>query len=555
MRRAVGIPVLKFKQRDLRHFRNKLRDTRGVQEKRLTDILQMLQGSSFAKDHGLKGVRSIEDLKKALPVAPYERMAPYIERLKVGEKNALFSQETRLIMFAMTSGTTRAPKYIPVTQASLSEYRKSWAIWGCALAEEHPLVPFGGVINLATGFRSSVTTGGIPCGSISGLIVSVMHSSLRLTNCLPPSVNDVPDFGLRQYLALRLSLPRRDTMMVTTANPSTLISFARRLDQEKEHLIRDLRDGTLTHRSAYPKSIWQKIKARITERLPERARELELVLARSPLYPREAWPMLSVVGVWTGGTLQPYLGDLPRYYGGVALRDHGLSASEGRMTIPLSGGFSPGALCVDGPFFEFVPESEMGKECPDTLLAHELEVGMRYGLVVTTSGGLVRYDMQDIVECQGFEGNAPLLRFLHKGSQIANVTGEKISAWQVTEAVRLASEITGIRLSEYTIAPTYGDPSHYLLMVERNHENQVLDLNPLAYEIDRILGSLNVEYREKRASGRLGGLRSIFIPQGAFAEWMSSMALLHGTPPEQYKHPFLITDYDFAAQYAYPNAV
>ncbi len=555
LRRSIGIPVLHYKRRDLSQFRRHLSQTKDIQEKRLKGILSMVRGSSFAKDYGLDRVQSVQDFQNALAVAPYERMAPYIERLKIGEKGALFSPDTPLIMFAMTSGTTRSPKYIPVTAASLAEYRRSWAIWGCVLADQHPLVPFGGVINLASGFRSSVTAGGIPCGSISGLIVSVMHGSLRLTNCLPPCVNDVPDSRLRQYLALRLSLPRRDTMMVTTANPSTLISFAQRLDQEKEKLIRDLRDGTLYLHSHYPDRVWQKIKHRIKEKLPNLARELEQLLVRGPLYPQAAWPKLSVAGVWTGGTLRPYLADLPFYYGNVALRDHGLSASEGRMTIPLDGGEAPGVLCVDGPFFEFVPESEMGRECPETLLAHELEVGTKYNLVVTTSGGLIRYDMQDIVECQGFIGSAPLLAFLHKGLQIANITGEKITGWQVTEAVNLASQSLGARISEYTLAPVYGDPSFYALLVEENSSNSVIKESRFSQRVDEALQEFNVEYRDKRSSGRLDPIRLVFIPQGAFVEWMRSKNRDHGTPPEQYKHPFLVTDFELAPRYLYSKAI
>lgn len=555
LRRTIGLPVLHYKRRDLRQFRQQLSHTKDVQEKRLECILSMVRGSAFAKDHGLDRVHTVRDLKQALPVAPYERMAPYIERLKIGEKTALFTRDTPLIMFAMTSGTTRSPKYIPVTAASLAEYRRTWAIWGCALADQHPLVPFGGVINLASGFRSSITAGGIPCGSISGLIVSVMHGSLRLTNCLPPCVNDVPDSRLRQYLALRLSLPRRDTMMVTTANPSTLISFAHRLDQEKEHLIRDIRDGTLHKQSLYPARVWEKIERRIHVKLPNLARELEQIVKRGPLYPQAAWPMLSVAGVWTGGTLRPYLADLPRYYGNVAFRDHGLSASEGRMTIPLDGGEAPGVLCVDGPFFEFVPESEIGKECPDTLLAHELEVGTKYNLVVTTSGGLIRYDMQDIVECQGFIGSAPLLAFLHKGLQIANITGEKITGWQVTEAVSVASQALGARISEYTLAPVYGDPSFYALLVEESPANTAIKSSRFSQRVDEALQEFNVEYRDKRSSGRLDPIRLVFIPQGAFAEWMSSKNRDHGTPPEQYKHPFLVTDFELAPRYLYLDAI
>jgi hypothetical protein len=551
LRKIVGYPVLQYKRRDFTRFCDNLKHSQEIQARRLNQILDLLRGSQFAKDFGLTGIRTPEEFRRALGVAPYERMAPYIERLKKGEFTALFRPGIDVKMFAMTSGTTHAPKFIPVTSESLAEYRKTWAIWGCGLAEDHPVVPFSGVINLASGYRVNYTEAGIPCGSISGLIVAVMHANIRLTSCLPPEVADVSASHLRQYLALRLSLPRRDTMMVTTANPSTLISFAKRLDRDKEQLIRDLADGTLFESSHYPKDVLQKISRRIREKHRFLARALEQLASEGPLYPKKAWPHLSVTGVWTGGTLGAYLPELPKYYGETALRDHGLSASEGRMTIPLQDGCSAGILNIEGSFFEFMPVDSGKKSGSETLLAHELDVGAHYNLVVTTSGGLIRYDMQDIVECTGYVGNTPLLRFLHKGSQISSLTGEKISSWQVTEAVRYASESLGIVTTEFTVAPQYGDPSRYFLLIEDQRLPPVSVQSSLARLIDDRLMTFNIEYRDKRTSNRLGPLQVLAIQDGTFATIMSESIASRGTPPEHYKHPFLIQDLDFIRRYAF----
>jgi hypothetical protein len=59
-----------------------------------------------------------------------------------------------------------------------------------------------------------------------------------------------------------------------------------------------------------------------------------------------------------GGSVGVYLPRLEEYYGRPAIRDHGLSASEGRMTIPLRDGTSAGVLEYVNHFFEFIPEEE-----------------------------------------------------------------------------------------------------------------------------------------------------------------------------------------------------
>ena len=43
--------------------------------------------------------------------------------------NALLADK-RVHMFALTSGTTAARKFIPVTDQYLADYRRGWNMWG-----------------------------------------------------------------------------------------------------------------------------------------------------------------------------------------------------------------------------------------------------------------------------------------------------------------------------------------------------------------------------------------------------------------------------------------
>jgi len=53
-----------------------------------------------------------------------------------------------------------------------------------------------------------------------------------------------------------------------------------------------------------------------------------------------------LLGCWTGGSVGPYLRQLPKYYAGTPIRDIGLLASEGRFTIPLQDGSPAGVLDI-----------------------------------------------------------------------------------------------------------------------------------------------------------------------------------------------------------------
>jgi hypothetical protein len=558
VRRAVGWPILQGKKVLWRRFHRRLAHAREVQAERLRAIVSASAASDFGRRHALARVRTADDLRSALPIAGYEAFEPWIQRVMKGETEALFNRGTRLAMFATTSGTTAPSKYIPVTAASLAEYKESWTVWGVGLAVDHPRVPYGAVVNLASSWRSSAAPSGVPCGSISGMLFHLMHGLLRLLHAVPPAVALVDDPVRRTYLALRLALTRSDTLMLTTANPSTLVSFARSLDRWKADLMRDLADGTLRDEGAYAPEVVAAVRSELRVKHKRRARELEKAAAeRGALEPRAAWPELEVLGVWTGGTLGAYLPLVRQYFGDLALRDHGLSASEGRMTVPLADGAVGGALNVAGAFYEFVPEGDYAPGTAGagvrTLLAHELDLGGRYYLIITTSGGLFRYDLSDLVECVGKAGEAPVLRFLNKGSQIANLTGEKLSAHQAVAAVTRAATAVGLALPEWVVSPEAGDPPGYVLWLETEDHPTAEAADRLAAALDAELQRANIEYADKRQSRRLGAARVGRAASGAFAALKAERLARSGATPEQYKHPFLVVDAAFGAKVAAPG--
>ena len=95
------------------------------------------------------------------------------------------------------------------------------------------------------------------------------------------------------------------------------------------------------------------------------------------------------------------------YFSQAPVRDIGLVASEGRMTIPLADGTPSGVLDIQSHYFEFVPEEESDSVRPTVLSADEVEVGCRYFILLTTSYGLYRYNICDLVQVTGFHNAYP----------------------------------------------------------------------------------------------------------------------------------------------------
>jgi hypothetical protein len=525
-------------------FNAACRRPREVQEALLHSILGYHADTAFGGDHHFRDIRTVADFRRNLPVAPYEYFEPYLARVRRGETNALLA-DPAVLMFALTSGTTAARKTIPITPRYLTDFRRGWNRWGLRALLDHQRISCSPILQLAGDPEEFHTEAGIPCGSLSGLTVRAQKRLIRFLYCMPAAASPIKDAAVKYYVALRLSLGR-PVGMILAANPSTLAALARTLNEEKESLLRDLRDGSLTDKLPVTAAIRADLGPYL-KKYPRRARQLDAVAERTgELWPGDVWPSdRMLLGTWTGGSVGPYLRQLTRSYGDAYVRDLGLVASEGRMTIPLKDGTTAGVLDVTTHYFEFIPEAEGDSAQPTVLGAHEVEEGKHYYILLTTAAGLYRYHIHDLVRVAGCHGRTPLLEFLGKGHHFANLTGEKLSEYQVTQVVAGVASRRRLSLPVYALAPCWDERQpHYGLFVERGAWGDA-DSKSVLGDIDAALAEANDEYRGKRASGRLGPVRAMWLPAGTWAKWDGDRLARSGGPPEQYKHPCLIGDVKF----------
>lgn len=542
-RNLVSALVRRRAHRRFRRFEEACAEPAEVQRRVLLAKVARQADSDFGREHGFAHIDSVEEFRRRVPVCDYEYLRPYIDRVRQGEARALFGPEDRVLMFALTSGTTAEPKYIPITERFLQEYRAGWLIWGWALYRDHAEAFSGSMLNIVSRPDEEYTVSGVPCGAVSGLMAQMQPLVVRGFYALPSVVNCVLEAESKYYLILRLCL-QRDVTFCCTPNPSTLVRLSELGAERAEELIRDLEQGGLSERCTVPGWVRDRLRPRLRPR-PGRARRLAQVLEREGrLLPRHYWPNLKLIAVWKGGTVSLYLPRLAEAYGEVPTRDIGLIASEGRMSIPLSDEGSAGVLDLLHQFFEFIPEEEVDRPNPPTLLAHEVEVSQRYYLVMTTSGGCCRYNIMDHVEVVDRFHETPVIEFLNKGEHISSLTGEKLTEHQVVRALERLQERLGLRLNErVTLAPVWAEPPYYVLLVA---ENAVGDerLSELLSGLEQELRRANLEYAQKRKSGRLGPPRLRLVSAERFAAVLDRRQR-HLRTPEQQKHVFLVPEVDY----------
>jgi hypothetical protein len=530
----AGYAARAHARRQYKQFERLCARTAGVQDRALQRRIAAHADSGFGREHGFDRIGNYRNFISRVPVRTYEELWPYVKRVIAGDSTALLGSRQRLMMLALTSGSTDSPKHVPITADFVRDYRRGWNIFGGKAMLDHPDAFLRPILQVVSPMDEHRSEGGFPCGSISGLLAATAKPVVRRFYAVPPETAAIEDAEARYYAIMRFAVPR-DVGWMVTASPATPIKLARTAAQHAERLIRDIHDGTLRPPGGDVGSAADQLQRCLR---PDRvaARRLATILdTHGELAPRYYWD-LAFLANWTGGTLGLHLRDFPRYFGNTPIRDIGLLATEGRVSIPLEDGTPAGPLDVGGSFFEFIDAEAGTGDASAVHRAHELTVGNEYRVVLTTSAGFIRYDLGDRVVVRGHRGEAPVIEFLHRGANVSSMTGEKLTEWQVTTAFTRSCKLMDGMSMDFALAPVWSDPPYYRL-----HVSGVTDERRLAEAMDRELAQLNVEYASKRDSQRLGRLQVNRLPAGVLEKRIGSRPSRSNAAAEQFKRQYLHT--------------
>ncbi len=489
------------------------------QERLLHRLLEENADTVFGRRHGFGSIESFSGFQARVPITEYEDIEPLIEASRRGEPAQLTREQP--IFYAMTSGTTGASKYIPVTEASRKAKSRLMRIWLSGLFGDHPRILDGAILQVASPEVEEYAPDGTPCGTEAGHAYRNMPRVMRGLYPVPYEVCEINDYDSRYYTLLRIAMMHPVTV-IGTPNPSTILLLARHMGECTERLIRDIRDGTIDARMDIPAEIRSGVES-IVEPDPARAAVLEHAASRAggALRPRDVWPDMRALATWKGGSVCQYLDQIEPYFPDeLPVRDLGWLSSECRGSVPFSDDGDSGPLAIDTNVYEFFPADTDDEPGPtDLLTVDQIEEGGRYYVYVTTSGGLCRYAMHDILEVTGFHERTPSVRFVQKGKGIVSYTGEKLTEAQVLSAVE---ETIGYRDANRTFIAAVGkqeDEPSYTFLIEYGSPPGPEEARGTAREIEAALARHNTEYAAKRESGRLGPAVLRVLEAGQFDDF------------------------------------
>ncbi|MFA5143863.1 MAG: GH3 auxin-responsive promoter family protein [Candidatus Omnitrophota bacterium] len=524
-----------------RAFEDATKDPIAIQRRVLLEYLRRNKDTAYGKEHNFAGITTVADYQRQVPLIDCERIRPYVDRMMRGEENILTVDKTAF--FGVTSGTTDKPKYIPVTAYSRQKKADLLALWSYYILTDHPEILRGKVLAMISPDTEGVTESGVSYGAESGHAYKNLPFFVRQMYAIPYEVFTIPDYAARYYCILRLGM-EANISTLAALNPSAIVLLCQKIAQWQDLIIDDIEKGTLNAGFNIPDSV-RGLLVRHLKPNAARAKALRRILGeKKALLPKDFWPGLALIECWKGGTVKLYLKELPQYFGDVPVRDFGCLSTEARSSIPLSDKGAEGVLAIDTNFYEFIPKEDIGREDPRFLLCDELETGKDYFLIVTTPGGLYRYNIDDIITVDGFFNKTPVIEFVQKGKNAVSLTGEKVYEAQVNAAVLRAVEKGSLLLKFFSATIEPATPGRYVFLVEFDTKTTFEQRRSLLAAIEEGLRLENREYNDLRNEGILSAPALKVVKEGSFERYRKKR-IEQGAHDGQFKAPELTGDPDF----------
>ncbi len=445
----------------------------------------------FGEKNNFDQIKTPKDFKKLVPIMGYDDLKPYLDIIINERKNNVL-WDTPVKWFAMSSGTTNdKSKYIPVTKESLKNCHYRGGYHMLALYAKHfPENKFMFGKSLVLGGSQQVNTigDGIFTGDVSAVLVKNLPWWAKRKRT-PEEISLIPEWNVKLEKLTEYAINKDIRSLIGV--PSWMLVLLKKITKDTGQSISDI------------------------------------------------WPNLEVF--FHGGvSFVPYREQYEKLITSPKMTYwETYNASEGFFGIQYTPNSSDLLLLLDNEvFYEFIPNGQWNDQNPETLTLNEVEVGVKYAMLISTSGGLWRYLIGDTIVFTSLQPH--LFKIAGRTKHFINAFGEELMIDNAESALQEACKITGAKITEYTAAPVFfGDNNsgaHEWLI---EFETLPSDIDLFTKTLDASLKSLNSDYEAKRSFGLSLRMPIIkVVPCNFFYKWMESREKMGG----QNKVPRLAND-------------
>ena len=443
----------------------------------------------FGEDHNFNNIKTHKDFTKHVKVNDYEELKPYVDRVVKGEKDVLWPG--RPLYFAKTSGTTSGVKYIPITKDSMPTH-----INGSRDAIFHYIEETGNTeflnkkVIFLQGSPLLGETNGIKTGRLSGIVAHYTPSYLR-KNIMPSWENNCIEDWEEKVKEITKETIKEDMAVIGGIPPWVQMYFEKLRKESDEKII-------------------------------------------SKIFPNFR------LFVYGGVNYEPYRNTFNELIGKKIDSIEYFPASEGFFAYQDSQKSNGLLLQLNsGIFYEFIKLEEMNQKEPKRHTVENIEMGVNYILIISTTAGLWSYNTGDTVSFVSLIPHRLIVtgRYTH----FISAFGEHVIAGEVENSLKKATEEHAFKINEFTVAPNInpkkGLPFHQW-WIEFEEPLKESEIGKLEMDLDENMRAQNSYYNDLIKGKVLKPLEIVVLKKGTFKNYMKKKGKLGG----QNKLPRLSND-------------
>mgnify|MGYP001025515567 FL=1 len=457
-----------------------------AQQKTFDYLIQKAKSTDFGRDHEFYKIKNYQDFQALVPIRDYEGHRAYVDTMLEGASSVLWPGKP--LYYAKTSGTTSGAKYIPLTKESMSTHITAARDALLNYIHETGNTDFvnGKQIFLQGSPTLNKKNGNI-IGRLSGIVAHYVPKYLQKNRMPSWETNCIEDWETKVDAIVGETLP--ENMSLIAGIPSWVqMYFEKLIDQTGKPV-------------------------------------------------GKTFPNFSLF-VYGGVNYEPYRPMFEKLIGRKVDSVELFPASEGFFAYQDQQSEKGLLLLLNNEiFYEFVKADEFGEQYPKRHTLEEVELGVNYVLILSTSAGLWAYNIGDTVRFVSL--NPYRLVVTGRIKHFISAFGEHVIGKEVETAMQQACQDCQVQVKEFTVAPQIdpeeGLPYHQWFI---EFENPPQNMEKFAQKLDQSMQEQNVYYEDLLKGSVLTTLVISAVANGGFQQYMKSIGKLGG----QNKVPRLSND-------------
>ncbi len=461
-----------------------------TQNKTLSYLIKKGSQTQFGKKHNFSKIQNYLDFQKSVPLQDYSTLRPYIQQIIEGNQKVLWEDEIK--WFAKSSGTTSGKsKFIPVSKETIEDchYKGGKDLLGMYYLNNPTTRLFNGK-HLILGGSSQINnlSDASYFGDLSAIIVKNLPWWCEWRRTPKRKITLMDDWEAKLPKMVKNTI-KEDVMIIAGVPSWTLVFLKQVLEYTGKSNI------------------------------------------------MEVWPNLELY-MHGGVNFKPYQAQFENIIQNPNMNYiQTYNASEGFFAIQDRNQADDMLLMLDyGIFYEFIPLHELKKETPKAIALKDVKINTNYALVITTTSGLWRYVIGDVVKFTSLSPHRIIVT--GRTTHYINTFGEELIIENTDQAIEKTCRDTNSSLKEYTVAPVFmshKDTGRHEWLIE--FYTPPKDITKFTQLLDQNLKKLNSDYEAKRSNDLTLRPPLIHIAKkDLFHDWLKQKNKLGG----QHKIPRLL---------------